>query len=70
MDYGNTNITGMHLYPQRRNVPAQVAEELKTVIYAMEERRKKIVFMPKIEEEKIDTQSSSEPTKRLTERVG
>ena len=32
----------MHLYPQRRNVAAQVAEELKTVIYAtppMEERR-------------------------------
>ena len=34
----------MHLYPQRRNVAAQVAEELKTVTYAappMEERRKK-----------------------------
>ena len=34
----------MHLYPQRRDVAAQVAEELNTVTYAtppMEERRKK-----------------------------
>ena len=33
----------MHLYHQRRNVAAQVAEELKTVMYAtpLEERRKK-----------------------------
>ena len=34
----------MHLYPRRRNVSAQVAEELKPVTYAtppMEEHRKK-----------------------------
>ena len=33
----------MHLYPRRRNVAAQVADELKAVTYAtppMEERRK------------------------------
>ena len=38
------NQRSMHLYPRRRNVAAQVAEELKTVTYAippMEERRKK-----------------------------
>ena len=34
MDYGNTEITRMHLYPRRRNVAVQVAEELKTVTYA------------------------------------
>ena len=34
VDYGNTKITSMHLYPQRRNVAVQVAEELKTVTYA------------------------------------
>ena len=44
MDYGNTKITSKHLYPGRRNVAAQVADELKTVTYAtppMEERTKK-----------------------------
>ena len=44
MDDGNTKITSMHLYPQRRKVAAQVAEELKTVTYGtplMEERREK-----------------------------
>ena len=46
MDYGDTKIPSMHLYPRRRNVAAEVAEELKTVTYAtpqapMEERRKK-----------------------------
>ena len=44
VDYGNTKITSLHLYPRRRNVAAQVAEELKTVTYTippMEERRKK-----------------------------
>ena len=44
VDYGNTNITSMHLCPRRRNVAAQVAEELKTDTYAtapMEKRRKK-----------------------------
>ena len=45
MDYGNTKITSIRLYPRRRNVAAQVVEEeLKTVTYAtppMEERRKK-----------------------------
>ena len=44
-DYGNTKITSMHLYPQSRNVAAQMAEEFTTVTYAtpphMEERRKK-----------------------------
>ena len=30
-DYGNTKIASMHLNPGRRNVAAQVAEELKTV---------------------------------------
>ena len=39
MDYGNTKIPSMHLYPRRLNVAAQVAEELKTV--TMEEHRKK-----------------------------
>ena len=37
-------ITSMHLYPQRQNVTAQVAEEFKMVTYAtspMEERRRK-----------------------------
>ena len=34
MDYGNTKITSMPLYPRRRNVAAQVAGELKTVTYA------------------------------------
>ena len=34
VDYGNTIITSMHLYPRRRNVAAEVAEELKTVTYA------------------------------------
>ena len=42
--YGNTKITSMHLYPQRWNVAAQVAEEeLKTVTCStppMEDRRK------------------------------
>ena len=35
-------ITRIHLYPRRRNVAAQVADELKIVTYAtppMEERR-------------------------------
>ena len=46
MDYGNTKITSMQLYPRRWNVAAQVVKELKTVTYAtprnpMEERRKK-----------------------------
>ena len=46
VNYGNMKITSMHLYPhaQRWNVATQVAEELKTVTYAiphMEERRKK-----------------------------
>ena len=43
VDYGNTKITSMHLYPRRGNVAAQVAEEFKTVTYAtpMEERRKR-----------------------------
>ena len=44
VDYVNTNITSMYFYPLRRNVAAQVAEELKIVAYAgppMEERRKK-----------------------------
>ena len=44
VDYRNMKITGMHLYPQRWNVAAQVAEELKMVTYAtppMEESRKK-----------------------------
>ena len=39
----------MRLCPRRRNVAAQVAEELKTVIYAtppMEERRKKKKRIP------------------------
>ena len=44
MDYGNTKITSMHMYPRRRNVATQVAEELQTVTYARrgptEERRK------------------------------
>ena len=43
MDYGNTKITCMHLYPRGWNVAAQVAEELKMVTYAtppMEEHRK------------------------------
>ena len=38
-------ITSMHLYPRRRNVAGQVAEELKTAKYTTpptEERRKKI----------------------------
>ena len=46
VDYGNTKITTMHLHPQRQNVAAQVAEELKTVTYAtapMEERRKESI---------------------------
>ena len=37
-------MTSMHLYPRRRNVAAQVANDLKTVTYAtppMEGRRKK-----------------------------
>ena len=41
-NYGNTKITSMHLYSRRRNVAAQVVEELKMVTYAtlpMEERR-------------------------------
>ena len=45
IDYGNTKITSLHLYPRRRNVAGQVAEELKTVtLYAtspMEERRRR-----------------------------
>ena len=41
VDCGNTNISSMHLYPRRRNEAAQAAEELKTVTYAMEERRRK-----------------------------
>ena len=41
VDYGNTKIASMHLYPQRRNVAAQVSDELKTVTYAMEVRRQK-----------------------------
>ena len=43
MDYGNTEIPSMYLYPRRRNVATQVAKELKTVTYTappMEERRK------------------------------
>ena len=38
----------MHLYSQRLNVAAQVAEELKTVTYTippMEERRKKVIYI-------------------------
>ena len=34
VDYGNTKIISMHLYPRRRNVASQVAEELKTVTFA------------------------------------
>ena len=44
VDYGNMKITSMNLYPQRRNVAAQVAEKFKTVTYAtspMEERRRR-----------------------------
>ena len=46
MDCGNTKITSMRLYPRRRNVAAQVAEEFKRnpITYAtppMEERREK-----------------------------
>ena len=44
VDYGNMKIISMHLDSRRRNVAAQVAEELKTDTYAtpsMEERRKK-----------------------------
>ena len=44
VDYGNIKIISMHLHPQRRNVTAQMAEELKTATYAtppMEERRRK-----------------------------
>ena len=33
VDYGNTKITSVHLYPQRRNVAAQVVEGLNTVTY-------------------------------------
>ena len=43
VDYGNTEITSMHLSPRRRNVAAHMAEELRTVTYVtppMEERRK------------------------------
>ena len=43
VDYGNTKITSMHMYPRRWNVAAQVAEELKMVTCAsppIEERRK------------------------------
>ena len=44
MEYGNTTIIGMHLYPRRRKVAAQVTEELKMVTYAktpMKERRRR-----------------------------
>ena len=48
VDYGNTKINGMHFCNpplRRRNVAAQVTEELKTVTYAttlpMEERRER-----------------------------
>ena len=34
VDYRNTKITSMHLYPRRLNVAAQVAEKLKRVTYA------------------------------------
>ena len=40
MDYGNIKITSMRLYLRRRNVAAKVAEEVNTVTYAKEERRK------------------------------
>ena len=33
VDYGNTKITSMHVYPRRQNVAAQLAEELRTVTY-------------------------------------
>ena len=37
-------ITSMHLYPRKRNMPAQVADELKTVTHAtphMEEQKER-----------------------------
>ena len=34
MDYGNTKLISIRLYPRRRNAAAQVAEELKTVTHA------------------------------------
>ena len=41
VDYGNTKITSMHLYPQRWNVAAQVVEEIKTVTYATPQGKKR-----------------------------
>ena len=50
VDYGNMNITSTHLYPQRQNVAAEVAKELKMVTYAtppnggVERRKEKKMF--------------------------
>ena len=48
VDYGNTKITSVHLHPRRRNVAAQVAEELRTVTCTtppMQKGRKKVWTM-------------------------
>ena len=38
-------ITNMHLYPRRRNVAVQVAEELKTGTYATSPMEERIIVL-------------------------